>query len=48
MIISVLAGCNGNSVQDNGETGVDCGGGEWPECGKLCYFVDYRNNIFFY
>ena len=26
-------GCNNNGVQDNGETGVDCGGGGCPACG---------------
>jgi len=26
------AGCNYNRVQDNGETGVDCGGGNCPSC----------------
>ncbi len=25
--------CNNNSIQDNGETGVDCGGGGCPACG---------------
>ncbi|MDO8576785.1 MAG: hypothetical protein Q7R82_00415 [Candidatus Daviesbacteria bacterium] len=27
------SGCNNNGTQDNGETGVDCGGGGCPACG---------------
>ena len=27
--------CNMNGVQDNGETGVDCGGGNCGACGQL-------------
>ncbi|MCK5122757.1 MAG: hypothetical protein KAQ87_01245 [Candidatus Pacebacteria bacterium] len=33
----VVAGCNNNGVKDNGETGVDCGGGGCPACaGPVC------------
>ena len=35
MIISILAACNEDGEQNNGETGVDCGGGGCPECGKF-------------
>ena len=31
-VIIVSAVCNDNNVQDNGETGVDCGGGGCPVC----------------
>jgi hypothetical protein len=27
-----LAVCNYNQIEDNGETGVDCGGGGCPAC----------------
>ena len=48
MIISILDACNDDGARNNGETGVDCGGGGCPDCGKLelCYFVVFRNNIF--
>lgn len=29
-------GCNNNGIQDNGETGVDCGGGGCPACPTVC------------
>ena len=36
MILScILAVCNYDGVQNNGETGVDCGGGICPDCGKF-------------
>ncbi len=32
--------CNNNGAQDNGETGVDCGGGGCEECpGMLFTYV---------
>ncbi len=36
---SILAVCRKNGVQDNGETGVDCGGGECPACGKYGVYL---------
>lgn len=30
------ASCNNNGIQDNGETGVDCGGGSCGACGPSC------------
>ena len=36
MIIScILAVCNYDGVKNNGELGVDCGGGGCPNCGKF-------------
>ena len=48
MIISILDACNDDGAQNNGETGVDCGGGGCPDCGKfgVIYFVIFRNTIF--
>ena len=52
MILSFLAAaavCNGNGQQDNGEAGVDCGGGGCEDCRKYCiYFnlVVYCSNYF--
>ena len=34
-ISCVLTVCNGNGKMDNGETGVDCGGGGCPDCGRF-------------
>lgn len=33
--------CNYNGVQDNGETGIDCGGGNCPACGPPPVCVRY-------
>ena len=35
MIKSILAACNDDGVQNNGETGVDCGGGGCRHCGRF-------------
>ena len=35
MLISILIVCNWDHVQNNGETGVDCGGGGCPSCGMF-------------
>ena len=36
MILScTLVVCNKDGVQNNGETGVDCGGRGCPACGKF-------------
>ena len=34
--------CNTNKVQDNGETGVDCGGGGCPNCQPGKFYI-YNN-----
>ena len=39
IIYSILAVCNDDGVHNNGETGVDCGGGECPACGKYGVYV---------
>src|SRR3990172_1590843 len=33
---SCVAGCNDNGIQDNGEAGVDCGGGGCEDCPSSC------------
>ena len=36
MIIScTLAACNNDGIQNNGETGIDCGGGGCAACGMF-------------
>ena len=37
-IFYILAACNNDGVQNNEETGVDCGGGGCKGCGKLCIY----------
>ena len=37
--ILAVAVCNNNIVQDNGEAGVDCGGGGCHDCRKCCIFL---------
>ena len=42
--------CNYNDVQDNGETGLDCGGGGCPDCRKCIIYFSlevYCSNYFF-
>ena len=35
MLISILIDCNDDNLQNNGESGVDCGGGGCPTCGRF-------------
>lgn len=35
----MLAVCNNDGVKNNGETGVDCGGGGCTACGMFCICV---------
>ncbi len=40
MIIScILAVCNNDGMHNNGETGVDCGGGGCAACGMFCIYI---------
>ncbi|MBI2023683.1 prepilin-type N-terminal cleavage/methylation domain-containing protein [Candidatus Giovannonibacteria bacterium] len=36
--------CNWNGIQDNGETGVDCGGGNCSACGPACNSNGIQDN----
>ena len=40
-----LLDCNNNNKKDNGETGVDCGGGGCPACLGM-YYSYIINNLF--
>jgi len=33
---NTATGCNNNAIMDNGETGIDCGGGGCPACATAC------------
>ena len=38
----ILAVCNNDRVQNNGEAGVDCGGGGCEACGRFSiYFTEW-------
>ena len=32
--------CNNNNMQDNGEAGIDCGGGGCAACGRFCLYFN--------
>ncbi len=41
MLLScIVAACNHDSVLNNGETGIDCGGGGCAACGMYCVYVN--------
>ena len=39
IIFCILAVCNNDGVQNNGELAADCGGGGCPNCGKFGVLV---------
>ena len=38
-IFYILAVCNNDGAQNNGETGVDCGGGGCSDCGMFLFML---------